>query len=147
MKKTKVLYWITTGLFSLFMLSAAIPDIISAKDAVEAFTKMNLPVYLLPFLGIAKALGVLAILIPGHTKIKEWAYTGLVIDLIGAAYCIAASGLPVSNWGFMVVPLFLAAVSYTFYHKKLKVTVSENQKSSSIPSFGASRKIGNEAVA
>jgi len=123
MKKTNILYWVFTGLFAAFMLFSAIPDIFSAKEAVELFSKLNLPAYLLPFLGIAKALGVIAILIPGYPRIKEWAYAGLVFDLLGATYSIAASGHPATNWGFMIVPLLLAAVSYAFYHKRLKVAV------------------------
>ena len=121
MKKLKILYWVFTGLFAAFMLSSAIPDIFTTKEAAEQFAKMQVPYYLLPFLGFAKVLGVIAILIPGNARIKEWAYAGLVIDLIGATYCIAASGLPASNWGFMIVPLTLAAISYRLYHKKQNV--------------------------
>ncbi|MEJ7685145.1 MAG: DoxX family protein [Segetibacter sp.] len=72
------------------------------------------------FSGIAKTLGVIAILIPGYPRIKEWAYAGLVFDLLGATYSIIASGQPAGNWMFMAIPLILAACSYTWYHKKLK---------------------------
>ena len=43
-----------------------------------------MPAYLISFLSIAKILGVIAILIPGFPRIKEWAYAGLMFDLIGA---------------------------------------------------------------
>jgi len=119
MKKTKIIYWIVTGLFSFMMLGSAIPDIFSQKVAIDGFTKMGMPVYLLPFLGIAKTLGVVAILIPGYPRIKEWAYAGLIFDLAGATWSIAASGAPVANWLFMVIPFLLAAGSYTLYHKRL----------------------------
>jgi uncharacterized membrane protein YphA (DoxX/SURF4 family) len=122
MKKTKILYWIITGLFSFMMVGSAIPDIISDPVAVEGFTKMQMPLYLLPFLGIAKVLGVAAILIPGYPRIKEWAYAGLVFDLIGATYAIIASNQPGSSWVFMGVPLLLAAGSYILYHKKLRLS-------------------------
>ena len=119
MKKTKIIYWIFTSLFAFLMLGSAIPDIFSVPVAVEGFQKMGMPVYLLPFLGIAKTLGVIAILIPGYPRIKEWAYAGLVFDLLGATYSIIASGQPAANSMFMGLPLFLAAGSYTWYHKKL----------------------------
>ncbi len=119
-KKTKIIYWIFTGLFAFMMLGSAIPDIFSVQVAVEGFQKMGMPVYLLPFLGIAKTLGVIAIVIPGYPRIKEWAYAGLVFDLLGATYSIIASGQPAGNWMFMAIPLILAAGSYTWYHKKLK---------------------------
>jgi DoxX-like family len=48
-----------------FMLMAPIPDILQIPQAVSVFTHLGYPTYLLPFLGIAKTLGVVAILIPG----------------------------------------------------------------------------------
>lgn len=122
MKKTKIFYWIFTGLFSLMMLGSALPDIVSAQIAVEGFKQMGMPPYLLPFLGIAKTLGVIAILVPGFPRIKEWAYAGLMFDLIGAMYSIAADGEPVSSWLPILLPIALGILSYVFYHKKLKLT-------------------------
>ncbi len=120
MKKIKILYWVFTGLFAVMMFGSALPDIISLPVAVEGFRKMNMPAYLLPFLGVAKAAGVIAILIPGYPRIKEWAYAGLVFDLVGATYSIYSSGEPFTAWMPMALPLGLAALSYIFYHKRLK---------------------------
>lgn len=124
MKKTKVLYWVFTGLFAAFMLMSAIPDIFSIQIAKDGFAKMDMPLYLLPFLGIAKALGVVAIVVPGYPRIKEWAYAGLIFDLIGATYAIVSSGQAVNEDGgviFMIIPITLAILSYIYYHKKLRV--------------------------
>ena len=88
--------------------------------AVTGFKEIGMPVYLIPFLGVAKLAGVIAILIPGFPRIKEWAYAGLVFDLIGATYCIASSGKAGPDWIPMILPLLLAAGSYIYYHKKLK---------------------------
>ena len=120
MKKTKILYWVFTSLFAFFMLGSAIPDILSSPVAVEGFRQMNMPAYLLPFLGIAKTLGVIAILIPGFPRIKEWAYAGLIFDLIGATYSIISSNQPGNPWLFMVLPLLFAFASYYFYHRRLR---------------------------
>jgi hypothetical protein len=123
MKKTRILYWTFTSLFAAFMFVFALPDIVSSKIAIEGFTKMGMPFYLLPFLGIAKTLGVIAILIPGYPRIKEWAYAGLFFDLIGATYCVfssSSSGEMAGNLVFMAIPLALGILSYTYYHKKLK---------------------------
>lgn len=128
MKKTKILYWVFTGLFAFLMLGSAIPDIVSAPIAIEGFRKMNMPAYLLPFLGIAKTLGVIAILVPGFPRIKEWAYAGLVFDLIGATYSIIASGHPATDWAQMALPLVLAAASYFFYLRKLKAASREDSR-------------------
>ena len=119
MKKIKILYWTFTGLFGAFMFVFAAPDIVSSKIAIEGFTKMGMPFYLLPFLGIAKTLGVVAILIPGYPRLKEWAYAGLLFDLIGATFCIVSistSGEMVANIVFMAVPIALGILSYVYYH-------------------------------
>lgn len=145
-KRTKVIYWIFTGLFAFIMLGSAIPDILSVQAAVEGFQKMGMPSYLLPFLGVAKTLGVIAILIPGYPRIKEWAYAGLVFDLLGATYSIIASGEPAGNWIFMVLPLILAAGSYIFYHKKLKASSAINISKGSNYNQNAKSKIADAVV-
>lgn len=130
MKKTKTLYWIFTGLFAFLMFGSAIPNIISDPVSVEGFKRISLPAYLLPFLGVAKAIGVIAILIPGYARIKEWAYAGLIFDLLGAMWCIAASGLPAENWAFMPIPIALGALSYIYYHKKSRLTSTQKAQGS-----------------
>ena len=85
MKKTKVLYWVFTTLFAVMMLGSAIPNVLSAAISVKGMHHdLGYPLYLIPFIGVAKILGTIAILIPGFKTIKEWAYSGLFFDLIGA---------------------------------------------------------------
>ena len=69
----------------------------SPEKAVEFFKTMNMPAYLISFFSIAKLLGVIAILVPGYPRLKEWAYAGLTFDLIGAVYCNYAVGKPAAN--------------------------------------------------
>ena len=123
MKKTNIAYWIFTSLFAFMMLGSAIPDIFSAQIAIDGFAQIGLPAYLLPFLGIAKTLGVIALLVPGYPKIKEWAYAGLIFDLLGATYSIYAAGQPAANWAPMALPILLGVASYYFYHKRLNQLV------------------------
>ncbi|HOZ86207.1 MAG TPA: DoxX family protein [Bacteroidia bacterium] len=119
MKKTKVLYWIFTGLFAFMIFGSAIPDVLSSEIALKGMHEdLGYPIYFVPFIGVAKILGVIAILIPGFPRITEWAYAGLFFDLIGATYSIIAVGAPVANYGFMILPLGLASLSYMYYNKK-----------------------------
>ena len=117
MKKTKTLYWIFTGLFAFLMLGSAIPNIISDPMSVEGFRKMNMPAYLLPFLGVAKALGVVAILIPGYPRLKEWAYAGFTFDFIFAAISHGAVDGINGQTFFPFIVLAILGVSYFYYHK------------------------------
>jgi uncharacterized membrane protein YphA (DoxX/SURF4 family) len=83
MKKTRIIYWVITGLMAAFMLMASIPDVLRIPEAVAMFTHLGYPTYLLPFIGVAKILGVLTIIVPGFSRLKEWASAGLVFDLVG----------------------------------------------------------------
>ncbi|MEC0345833.1 DoxX family protein [Peribacillus frigoritolerans] len=120
MKKTKIIYWIFTGLLVALMALGSIPDIMSVPDAVALFNHLGYPTYLLPFIGIAKLLGVVAILIPGFPRIKEWAYAGFVFDLTGAMYSSISVGDPVSGWLIFIIGYILIAGSYIYHHKILK---------------------------
>jgi uncharacterized membrane protein YphA (DoxX/SURF4 family) len=120
MKKIKIRYWIFTGPLVALMIFGSIPDIMSVPDAVALFNHLGYPTYLLPFLGIAKLLGVVAILIPGFPRIKEWAYAGFVFDLTGAMYSSISVGDPASGWLLFIIGYILIAGSYIFNHKKIK---------------------------
>lgn len=118
MKKTSTWYWIVTILFAAFMIFSAIPDIMMSEEAVTMITGLGYPKYFVSFIGIAKLLGAIAILIPGLNRIKEWAYAGLFFDLIGATYSALAVGgfmLPIL---FMILPIGFLFLSYFLWHKR-----------------------------
>jgi len=117
MKNTKTFYWISTSLLAAFILMASIPDVLQLPVAVTVFTHLGYPTYLLPFIGIAKILSVVAILVPKFQRLKEWAYAGLVFNLSGAFYSHISVGDPLGNWVFPVLGLFLAAGSYLLYRR------------------------------
>lgn len=125
MKKTKIVYWAITGLMAAFMLMASVPDVWGIPEAVEMFTHLGYPAYLLPFIGIAKILGVIAVLVPRFPRLKEWAYAGLVFDLIGAIYSHISVGDPPGVWVFAVIALLLVTGSYFLYHKYDKPSLSQ----------------------
>lgn len=118
-KRTNILYWITTGIFAFFMMGSAIPDIISHPIAVEGMhSGLGYPEYFIPFIGVAKALGVIAILIPGFARIKEWAYAGLMFDLTGALYSMIAIGIPAGDWLPVMIPVVFGVLSYILFRKR-----------------------------
>ena len=121
MKKTNTLYWIFTGLFGAFMMFSAIPNILSTPESVALVTtQLGYPLYFIPFIGVAKALGVIGILIPGFPRIKEWAYSGLFFDLISAVY----SGIMVNGFDplmlTLILPFGIGGLSYYFHHERMK---------------------------
>lgn len=121
MKKTNTIYWIFTGLLAALMLLSAIPDIIVVPDAVTLVTShLGYPRYFIPYIGVAKLLGVIAILVPGFPRVREWAYAGFVFDLVSAMYSSIMVGDPASGWAPIFIGLVLIATSYTYHHKRLK---------------------------
>src|SRR5262249_38146554 len=81
-----------------------------------AFRHLGLPDYFRIELTVAKALGVLALLLPGlPIKVREFAYAGFAITLVSAA--IAHFGVGDALL-FIVDPLFFLAalvVSYVYF--------------------------------
>ncbi|MCA6363821.1 MAG: DoxX family protein [Bacteroidetes bacterium] len=120
MKKIKLAYWIITSLFAAFMLFSAIPDIMLDPEAVTFITALGYPEYFIVFIGIAKAAGAIAILIPQFKRIKEWAYAGLFFDLLAAAVSIIAT--QELNAGIVVIllPVAFLFASYFLWHKLQK---------------------------
>ncbi len=116
MKKTKIIFWIITGLFSAFMIFSAINDILMFSEPITK-GMLGYPAYIIPFIGCAKLLGTIAILIPGFPRIKEWAYAGLFFDIAGATYSAIAVGGFTPGILFMVVLIGFLFTSYFCYHK------------------------------
>ncbi len=81
----KLGYWITIGLLSVMMFGSAVSYLLENAQMVEAFRHLGYPDYFRVFLGIAKIIGVIVILLPNFPMIlKEWAYAGFTITLVSA---------------------------------------------------------------
>jgi DoxX-like family len=119
MKKTNILNWIFTGLLALGMLFSALPDLRVVPEAIDIITThLGYPKYIIVFLGAAKLLGVIAILVPGFPRLKEWAYAGFTFDLAGAMYSSISVGDPAKDWMMLFIGFAIIFLSYFFYHKK-----------------------------
>ena len=120
MKKTNVLYWVFTGLFSAAMVFSSVGNVMVDDASIQLINGvLHFPEYMIPFLGIAKIMGVLGILIPVLPRwIKEWSYAGLFIDLTGATYAIIyTAGFHVGQLGMLM--FFIPGIlSYIYFHKK-----------------------------
>lgn len=129
MKKVNIAYWICTILISGMMLFSAIPNILCTEESVKFITHLGYPQYFIPFIGVAKLLGVIAILIPGFPRIKEWAYAGLFFDLAAATYSFIALGALVEGGtaGIISMCVFIGLLlgSYFLYHKKMKLKAAQ----------------------
>jgi DoxX-like family len=122
LKATNTVYWICTIIFAALMVFSAAGGIKPSQQAIQIIHDgLGYPVYFIQFISIAKLFGVIAILIPGLNKIKEWAYAGLFFDLAGATYSgIAGSGKFDPLMLTMLIWIVPGILSYYFWHKKIK---------------------------
>jgi len=118
MKKVRIAFWTFTILFSLVMLFPTILAVLGEKETVKFITEhFGYPTYFVFYSGIVKLLGIVAILIPGYPRVKEWAYAGLAFDLISVVYSsIAVGDSIIGSWPMLIYFLLLAG-SYVYFHK------------------------------
>ena len=112
-KTIKVIYWIAVILFSLFMLFSGVLEVMQTQQAKEAIKHLGYPIYVNTIIGVAKILGVLAILQWKFQTLKEWAYAGFTIDFIGAGASIYFAGDGILM-AFSVL-IFLAVMFLTYF--------------------------------
>ena len=117
MKKEPTIYWITTGIFCAAMSMSAFMYFTN-DDIKTVFVHLGFPSYFRVELGIAKILGVCALLLPFVPKmVKNFAYAGFIINIISAMIAHLASD---DGLGSIILPIILLgflAVSQLYYQK------------------------------
>lgn len=117
MKKTNlIIFWIATGLFSLFILMGAVMYFTQYAKVSDMFTSLGVPTEIIYPLAVAKILGVIAICFIKSPLLKTLAYIGFALDLLMAVFAHLNAG----DGEFIgpVIPLVLLVVSYIFYRKR-----------------------------
>jgi len=104
-------YWAATLPFAAFMSYNAYAYLSRDPRMTAAMASLGYPPYFPIILGIAKILGVVAILVPGAPRTKEWAYAGFTFTMIGAFFSHLASG-QVHEAAIPIVALLVMAISY-----------------------------------
>ncbi|WP_372638137.1 DoxX family protein [Cohnella sp.] len=103
-------YWTVTILLAFSIALSGIGQLMRYGGNVDLVTDIGFPLYVTTILGTWKLLGVLAIVMPGFPRLKEWAYSGLFFLMTGAALSHAFAN-DYGDYGFHVIlPLFYAAL-------------------------------------
>ncbi|MHA3789816.1 DoxX family protein [Flavobacterium hauense] len=121
-KRNKIIYWIATVWLALGMTATAIVQLMQVEEETKSMERLGYPAYLLTLLGIWKILGVIAVLIPKFTLVKEWAYAGFFFAMTGAAFSHIAVGDPAAELFGPLLLLVLTAVSWYFRPANRKIT-------------------------
>jgi uncharacterized membrane protein YphA (DoxX/SURF4 family) len=127
MKKINIIYWIATGLLLLLLLWSAVGSFMNNPEGAKMMSDLGYKPYVIHLLAAAKILGIIAILVPGFPRLKEWAYAGFTFDMVGATYSMYASGMEPAKWAPMFIFLAILACSYIFYHKRLDASRAKNK--------------------
>lgn len=112
-KTIKIIYWIFTPIFGIFMLIDGGAGVAKEKTGQEVMNHLGYPVYLMVITGAFKIAGAIAILQNSFKTIKEWAFAGFFISFIGAAASRAYVG---DGAGLIILPLIILAVMFVVYY-------------------------------
>lgn len=114
-KASKIIYWISTGLLALFLLSGAF--FMNSQMAIDGIRHLGLPEWFRWELNIGHIIGGLLLIIPVGKHLKEWNYVALGIDYISAFIAfLSIDGLIPMSFA-PLVSMALLVVSYICYHK------------------------------
>jgi uncharacterized membrane protein YphA (DoxX/SURF4 family) len=113
-KRDKIIYWIATLWLALGMVSTGVVQLLKLKEETDMMARLGYPLYFLTLLGIWKILGVVAVLLPKFTLLKEWAYAGFVFAMSGAAVSHLAVGDSAKELFGPVLLLVLTVTSWYF---------------------------------
>jgi putative oxidoreductase len=114
MKNYKLIFWISTGLFSAFMLFSAY-GYLTSEEMKAAFIQFGFPADSFRIeLAVAKVLGIAALLLPFVPKtLKGFAYAGFTINLVSALIAHIANGY--HSYGLIIFAVIALALSYYSY--------------------------------
>jgi hypothetical protein len=131
-------YWITTGLFSLAFTASGLMTLTRQPPMVAGYEHLGYPVYLMTLLGLAKLSGVATLLAPGLPRLKEWAYAGFAINLVGAAFSHLSAGDGIGTVVPIAVLFGLAMASWYLRPESRKLASAARTTAA----FGARPELG-----
>lgn len=122
MKKTNIIYWISTSL--IFLFEGVMPALTSNTQlAIDGIRNLGYPDYFRVMLTIFKVTGALVLILPFFKgRYKEWAYAGFGIVFISAtvSHCVV-DGINGQSF-FPLIVLAILIVSYLSYQKRTAIS-------------------------
>lgn len=116
MQKDKIIYWAATAAIALISIGGGY-GLLTSGFMIQTVEQMGYPRYFRVELALAKMLGGLLLLLPVPSRIKEWAYAGLIINVLSAFLAFWAIKGAASQYIWPAVALLLLIISYVYFHK------------------------------
>jgi hypothetical protein len=90
-------YWLVTAVVVGESAIGGTLDLLRAAPFYPLMIQLGYPGYLATILGVAKLIAAAILVAPRLPRLKEWAYAGIMINMIGATASNIAGHQPVSN--------------------------------------------------
>lgn len=103
-------YWVFTLIVAFELAAGGLWDLLRIEYVRVVLTHLGYPLYLLYILGIPRIPCALVLLVPGFSRLKEWAYAGAFFDYAGAAASHLLVGDRTGEW---LAPLVFSAFTIT----------------------------------
>jgi uncharacterized membrane protein YphA (DoxX/SURF4 family) len=91
------LYWTTTTLIVAECLGGGVADLLRTPPFYPVMIDLGYPPYLATIMGTAKLIAAVVVVVPALPRLKEWAYAGITINLVGAIASHVAMHQSLSN--------------------------------------------------
>lgn len=104
-----IAYWAITGIVGGESVLGGGTDLLRAAPFYPAMLALGYPSYLATILGVAKILAAVVLIAPGLPRLKEWAYAGILINMVGAAGSYVATHQ--STAGNLIPPTMFAGLA------------------------------------
>jgi len=103
-----VAYWVITAVVVGECAVGGMMDLFRMPPFYTLMLDLGYPSYLATILGTAKILAAVVLPAPGLRRLKEWAYAGVMINMVGAVASNAATHQSIGN---LVVPAVFAGLA------------------------------------
>ncbi|WP_439490405.1 DoxX family protein [Algoriphagus sp.] len=123
-KRNKIIYWVATIWMAVAFLLGGIAQLVKLEQTVKLFNQLGYPLYFSTMLGVAKILGVVAVLIPKFPLLKEWAYAGFVFVVSGAIISHITMGDSAIEIAPRIGTLSIVIVSWYYRPLDRKITLA-----------------------
>ena len=104
-----ITYWVITAFVVGECVIGGVMDLFRMAPFYPGMIALGYPPYLATILGIAKLLAAVVLLAPGLPRLKEWAYAGILINMVGAIASFVATHQ--ANAANLIPPATVAALA------------------------------------
>jgi multisubunit Na+/H+ antiporter MnhG subunit len=107
-QRRAIAYWVVTAVVVGEAAVGGAMDLFRMPPFYSMMMELGYPGYLAAILGTAKIIAAVVLLAPGLPRLKEWAYAGVVINMVGA---IASHAAMRHSIGDVIAPAVFAGLA------------------------------------